>query len=40
VSAFEGDKLESEFNRKDIVGNRYSDMNKVCIIVDEVDSMC
>ena len=40
VAAYQGDILESEFNKKDVVGSRYHDMNKVCLIVDEVDSMC
>lgn len=42
VASFQGDRLESEFSssRKNIVGDRYTDMSKCYLVVDEVDSMC
>lgn len=40
VSAFQGNILDTQFNKNDICGTRYDDMKKVCLVVDEVDSMC
>lgn len=42
VASFQGDRLESELSTstKSIVGERYKDMSKCCLVVDEVDSMC
>lgn len=44
VSVYQGDILDSQFNQKGVVGDRYGkdfkDRSKVCLIVDEVDSMC
>lgn len=40
VSSFQGDMLDSKFNKRDICGDRYMNMAKVCLVVDEVDSMC
>ncbi len=45
IGVFQGDLLETNFNDKDILGNRYKndkgedDMSQVVLIVDEVDSM-
>ena len=40
VSSFQGDILDTEFNKNNVCGSRYDDMEKVCLVVDEVDSMC
>ncbi|CAF0863380.1 unnamed protein product [Brachionus calyciflorus] len=40
VASFQGDILETQFNKNDICGTRYTSFENVYLIVDEVDSMC